>query len=429
MSETPISVQVKTNVDHWLKVLAKWAALALPGAFAFGSKPTDVLCSVIAIAFLAHCVFTRDFSWLRQDWLKLLGLLWVYTVVRAVFAEFPQRGIAEAFAWSRFLLLAASLGTWILVDDAWRHKFMLAVAAVSAFLALDSIFQYVFGVDVFGVPKYYSPDLGVRLTASIGKLYVGATISWIFLPAVLGLYALNYRVASAALAGTCLIATLLSGERMAALVAVAALMLTVPFLRLSRRSLAVMGLVAVVGFGILFALRPQVYDRQVRSMFTMAKNVGTSAYGVIWQRSLRIVAEHPIFGIGMGQFRTECRKPIYGPYDASIERQSLDCIGHPHHIYLEWAVEGGLVALTLFVLGVGALLRRLWRHACATPFNPVFIAAGLTLAIRLFPVSTAPGLMRAWAAIPLWMMMGWAFSFVYTAKSKIFSAPSSAKPT
>lgn len=422
--------RIAIEAEHGLKIIAKWATLLLPIAFAAGSKPSDVVCSIIAITFLAHCITTRNFSWVQQDWLKILALLWVYTLVRGAFAETPIQGILEALAWSRFLLLAAALGTWILIDAAWRHKFMLSVTAVSAFLASDAIFQYIVGVDVFGIP-YVSGDaeLGVRLTASIGKVYVGAALSWMFLPAALGLYALNYRIASAAFAGLCLLAILLTGERMATLAALAAFAFALPLLRLSRRTLTTIALVTIVGVVSLLALRPNLYERQVRSMLAMAQNVGGNAYGIIWKRSLHIASEHPIFGIGMGQFRTECRKPMYGPYDASDRNKSFYCDAHPHHIYLEWMVEGGLVAVSLFALGVGALFRRLLQHMLASPRNLVLIGASLTLAIRLFPFSTSPGLMRAWAAIPLWMLMGWAFSYVYASEPKSAAKPSTTTPT
>jgi O-antigen ligase len=190
--------------------------------------------------------------------------------------------------------------------------------------------------------------------------------------------------------------------------------------------LGTIGLVAILGVVGLFVWRPHVYERQINSTIATAQNIGTSAYGVIWRRSLHIASEHPIFGIGMGQFRTECRKPIYGPYDASNLQTRFYCDAHPHHVYLEWTVEGGLIGLALFVLGIGALFRRFWRHAWATPLNLAFVGACVTLAIRLFPLSTSPGLMRAWSAIPLWMMMGWAFSYVYASENKTNTVPSPA---
>jgi hypothetical protein len=205
-----------TPLDDRLKMVATWATYLLPVAFAVGSRTTDVMCVVIGGIFLAHCITRRDFSWLQQDWLKLLALLWVYTVARALFAELPSQAIPAALAWSRFLLLAAALGTWVLNEEIARHRMLLSVAAVTAFLSSDAIFQYIVGFDVFGIPYFSSnSEIGTRLTASIGKIYVGALISWIFLPAVLGVYGLNQRAASAVLAVICLIATLLSGERMA----------------------------------------------------------------------------------------------------------------------------------------------------------------------------------------------------------------------
>lgn len=69
----------------------------------------------------------------------------------------------------------------------------------------------------------------------------------------------------------------------------------------------------------------------------------------IWQAALAIIVQHPVFGIGIGNFGNHF--PQYVGYDFGVD--------HAHNIFLNVAAERGLPALAAFVLLIGALFKAL----------------------------------------------------------------------
>jgi len=71
-----------------------------------------------------------------------------------------------------------------------------------------------------------------------------------------------------------------------------------------------------------------------------------------WSAGLRMVAEHPLTGVGLGNFKTTV--PSYG--DGSTEREHV-----AHNTYLELAAELGLPGVAAFVALLGCAYRSLER--------------------------------------------------------------------
>lgn len=75
----------------------------------------------------------------------------------------------------------------------------------------------------------------------------------------------------------------------------------------------------------------------------------------IWKKSADIIGDHPVFGVGQGNY-----------YDAYTERMPADSHerklkGHAHNDLINVAVVGGLPAMLLFVAMWAALLISFWR--------------------------------------------------------------------
>jgi O-antigen ligase len=66
----------------------------------------------------------------------------------------------------------------------------------------------------------------------------------------------------------------------------------------------------------------------------------------IWRSGIRIVKDHPVFGIGQGN--TEKVYPAY-----KEERAMEPTVGHMHNNFMQMAVQNGLVGLAAFILWLG----------------------------------------------------------------------------
>jgi O-antigen ligase len=120
-------------------------------------------------------------------------------------------------------------------------------------------------------------------------------------------------------------------------------------------------LVAVVLVGLL--------TPSVRSRFTTELGYHLNADWpggrlFIWERSLEMVADHPITGVGPGNFDHEYRQRL----DPSVA--SNFWYQHAHNDFIEAAARSGIPGLVTFVLLWTALLyslTRQWRQAGEDP--------------------------------------------------------------
>ncbi len=381
---------------------AGYLTALIPVGLAIGNAAAEILLSLVVILFSVNAIKRRDFSWAKQDWVMALLALWLYGCIRSLFTDNPGKTLVDALPWVRFILFAVALESWILIHEKWR-KWLLNVGLVAlSWLAADAIFQYLTGADVFG--RLVTPMH--RLTASYGKPIVGITLAWLFMPFLFGrLDKKQFRLAFA-FGSLTLTAILLSGERMALMFSLMSILLVALLAPHLRKAGVIALLVIAVGMSGLMVMKPSLYDRQVKSTIHVVANLRDSPYGVIWHSALDIIEDHPVFGIGMGNFRLICPDPRYGP-DHTKDMAYSRCASHPHNIYLEWLTEGGGVALFGFVLSMYLVSRRLLAHLAANRNNYLFIALAATFAMRLWPIASTTSFFHGWSAIPFWLVLGW----------------------
>jgi len=73
----------------------------------------------------------------------------------------------------------------------------------------------------------------------------------------------------------------------------------------------------------------------------------------VWERSYQIFQDHPIFGIGFGNFGSEYEKQVKGSW-AKI-------VGHAHNDFLNVLVHAGLVGFSAFLFFWKVLIGQIWR--------------------------------------------------------------------
>jgi O-antigen ligase len=230
------------------------------------------------------------------------------------------------------------------------------------------------------------------------------------MPAMLGLLHERGAIISLLFGGLCFTAILLSGDRMALVFSLLCLALLYPLLGNYRKQ----ALVGLSALALLTAtalhLKPELYDRQVQSTISAIENVSGTHYGIIWTSAMRMIRDYPLFGVGMGNYRVVCPDSRYG-----AERNEATgferCSTHPHNIYIEWLVETGLIGLSGFIVCGILILRRLLKGLLVFRHQPAFLGLLITVAVRLWPLSTSTDFFHAWAAVPFWLVVGWGLSF------------------
>jgi len=399
-----------------LLAIAQWCTFATPLACAVSRFAADVLLVITAVLFLVHAIATRQSDWLKSSWVKIALVLWGYVVLRGFFAEDMLSSLGRGLSWGRFPVFAAALVYWVLHDEKSFHRMIISLSVAVGFMLLDTALQYFAGHDILGyasIPAEGSP----RLTGPFSSPRVGIMLIWMGIP-VLSYWLMDAQgktrkdktvLLGAAFAVGLLSVIFMSGERMALLLTGLSFVIAFFLLPVSKWLMMGIGVISAACVLLLAYTNPGLVQRQMGSTSEVVGEFSGSYYGQIWQSGMAMINDHPAFGVGLRQFRVLCPRADYGPTDNIAVR----CNIHPHNIYLEWAVEAGLLGLSLFLGLISLWLRLAWQHVRELRYHPVFVGLLITLFIRLWPLATTTSFFTAWSAVPMWLMAGWLLAIIH----------------
>jgi putative inorganic carbon (HCO3(-)) transporter len=354
-----------------LALAAIAAAVFVPIVFA---RPILGLCTLVFLSFLESFSSVTPSLSLTKIVGLFLVLGWIGTLATASPAERARRSL-----FTHEPVLAASLvlfAAWAAVSLVWAERpsegasslsrfalnfvlFPIALAAVRVprhVLALFAVF--VAGALVSAVYGMLSPAAaaevatgrlsGVGLNPNqLGQLLVVAIV-------LAGTFATNRRspgvlrlaaLAAAVVAAVGLYMTLSRG----AILGLAVALLVAPFAVGRGRRAGTLVLVAaalLVTVGWFAAFAPEGAAERI----THPEREGGSGREELWRLSWRIVEDHPIRGVGAGNFPVSSIHYLLRPGRTDQDQYIIDTPKVPHNIYLQVLSELGIVGLTLFAV-------------------------------------------------------------------------------
>ena len=159
-------------------------------------------------------------------------------------------------------------------------------------------------------------------------------------------------------AGLLLMFTVLTGERINALLVFCTLGLTLVWLNYQRKKVLALFLSALALMGLLTITRSDyLFKKFTYSLFNGIFDINNSGYIHLWQTGLEMFKTAPITGTGAGMFRFLCQQTVYA--DSFVPR----CDNHPHHYYIQVLAETGLFGFVTFVIMVSSLIYVIWSNA------------------------------------------------------------------
>ena len=268
-------------------------------------------------------------------------------------------------------------------ERAWLAKWVLWVLA---FWTVDSLVQYIFGVDLFGIEM--TPD--GRALGPFENSLRQPTLIALLLPVVLW-FALRRGVFIALLffAAAGFVA-ILGSVRMVLVM----LMLVAAgfYLRLPAWRFKIPAtLIALAIMLTAIALAPTMQERMRRMTDIRELNFTTinhllSQRLVIWDTATNMLQARPLTGVGVGAFAKAYDDHSTRPGD--IFRGGQVKVFHAHQVYMAMAAEAGFPGLIGLLLAIGFCIKWYWsappeRRAQAWPY-------ALALIVYYFPLNTQP---------------------------------------
>ncbi len=282
--------------------------------------------------------------------------LMVWITVSTTWSERPETGVTLV---SWHLAGVVFLVTLTLVSEQ-RHVRWVAVAFVAGALVttLAGLGGTPFGL---GAPYLSSGVLEDRLQGGVAdpnffaSLLVAATaLAGGLVPTARALVVRVGLVAVIAILAVGVVATQSRGGLVGLLAAAACAVLA-----LRGRRLVIVALLGVLlGLtGLMLSTVPEAYER------VTTVDEGGTGRADIWKVALAIARDHPVIGVGIGNFPIHSRRYVdqVGP----LERVDLIAEDYlvAHSFYLELLTETGIVGLGLFAAVVGTGLGACWRAA------------------------------------------------------------------
>lgn len=352
------------------------ALAAAVGALLAGvvlASPIAGLCSLLALSFFEAFTALGGGPSVTKVVGVLLGVAWLAAVALAARAGTRPRGLV-----ARQPALAAALGlftVWVVVSHVWATDLSLASDSVTRFALNFALFPIVLAfvvearhvVALFAVyvaasvasvgyglladPSAGEPTEGRLAGAGInpnelGAVLVVAVIFGVGLGLVRSWHPL-VRVAAftgAAVSTAGLFLTLSRG----ALFGLAVAILVAPLAVGRGRRLAAVVVAAaavfcaVAWFGVLAS-------DDARDRVTNPSAEGGSGRSDLWRVGWRMVEDHPIRGVGAGNFPARSVDYLLRPGSTENDAYIVDTPKEPHNIYLAVLAELGIVGFLLFV--------------------------------------------------------------------------------
>ncbi len=372
----------------------------------FHDVPIAIAASVplILAAPLAYDILVR-----HQKIILTPAMPWLaaYLVIQIV-STITARNTTDALS-SLSTFLGEGIGLYLLITNTIRSTEVLrsvvwVLLLVGAFLGGLSFFQEItqtYNTSYFGFAQTEAAATGVtetglaRLAGPIGEKNRYAQIMLMLIPlAVLQISAERSRwlkVAALGCAALAAIAVALTFSRGAALAAgiIVVAMVALRYIRVSHL-LAAAALVALVLIAV------PAYGERLTSLADLGALLSDEPAGSATDNSLlsratenltalRVFADHPILGVGPGQF-----PDYYRDYADEIGVSVRAADRQAHNLYLGIAAETGILGLTAFLGAVAVTLFQLARaraQALASRPDLAAMAAGFMLALVAYLAS------------------------------------------
>ena len=400
--------------------------LLLPIFLTHGRGLADIDLSALAALFLVRSARFHDWAWVRTTWFRVALAWWAWLVICST-PGIADRGhggwnsFGQAAATIRLPVLAAALECWVLADAGRVRWLRCVLAAVVAYIALQSLGQFATGRNLFGQPRFADGSLTgpyphPRAAAPLSRLLFPVLVPW-----GARLAAGGPRRQAGALGDGALLLMVLMGQRMPLLLTGLGLLVVAAVMPQLRRGLVGVALLLPVLVAAAAVVRPPAFHHLWTVFSGQMEHLPSSPYGLIAARAAAMVEAHPILGLGFDGFRSACADPAYfHDWWGGDGRGAWAgvCVQHPHNHYLQAAVQAGLPGLVLFSSLVVAWIIAVARGAGGSPLQAGLLAA---LVMQEWPIAST----SAFSTLPLggWFFLLLGFGLA-TARHHIATRPS-----
>jgi len=361
---------------------------------------------VLLTAVWVGKLFQGKVKWITPPCFYFLALMLCAFTLSLINTENFGKSLIELSGIFYLCLLYAILNQFITKEKLW-WQVIIVWCAISAVLSISGIAEFcaysffrksTFLLSNFSRFKNTSPFLVTRIVSVFRHPTMFATymhISIIFCSVLLFKYKKQSKLFAFFLVVliSCVIAAFLAKSRVFAGISISLFLIIASISKRSKLiSLLRYGffLCSIAFIGIVFCTTIWWFGPvktkldKTESRFYINFNVTPQFYCIQYNTALRMLASHPIVGIGIGMYnykslnyvnweQAEASYKMYIPEITDSDRVSLSKGRDPHSTYFGWAAETGLIGLLSIIIFFAFLIVELYRKWSMAAIDKKFI--------------------------------------------------------
>lgn len=391
----------------------------IPILLVSGPFLSDLSLVLIDLFFLTYIVTKKKFYFFNDLIFKFFLLFYFLLLLSAIFSNNVSLSLTKTIPYIRFgifFLAISFLFKKSIKVKLYFNQIFKVLILVFIILFIDSIYQFIFYQNIIGIQI----DDTKRISSFFGdELILGSFV----LRTSMILIGISFFLEKKKKYFFCItiisfILIILSGERTAFfLFLIFNIIIFFRFKLLINKYNLLLILIGLL-ISLPFIQSKYSYDRLINmtiQQFVDKQNkiiLFTPTHTALFNTSINIYKDNPIFGSGLKTFRSECNNKKY-------KVSELGCSTHPHNIYLNILSETGIIVFIFFLIFYGYIclyLIKNWSVKFVSNYKSFEFILYLSMFINFFPMAPSGSFFNNWLSIIFYYPIGviiWLNSKIY----------------
>ena len=318
----------------------------IPASLIIGAAVSEFFVSFAALLFLIYTIVYKDWFYYKKKIFIFLIIFFIYIVFVSLISEFPVNSLRSTLFYFRFYLMF--LAIWFLLD---QNKNFPKYFLLSIILPLAACFFYSLG-DIYNSIRFETKVADYRISGLFGTELIQGNYFIRLLILFIGVYALvnnNFKnkFIYYSIFFVSIFIVLVSGERSSIVLLFIFLFLYFIFSEIKIiekfKIFICIIFIIILSLSYLPGLKGRVFDSTKTLIFEEEKiKVFSRGHQEHYESALKMFKKNVITGVGIRNFRLECRKDEYKYIGVN------SCTTHPHNTYVQFLAETGIIGF-LFI--------------------------------------------------------------------------------
>ena len=325
----------------------------IPVSIVLGSTISLINILLIDVSFVFLILKIRNFSFLKNDVIKYLFILYLYLIFNSLISIDIKSGIYRNLGFLRIIILFIAFN-FFFNQKFFIDKLFKIWIVFFTIIVFDVYFEYLNGTNMLGFPDRNGKAVsyGLRIVSFFkDEPIVGGFINSFYL-IIIGFlsnkYYFKYKNSFLLITIILLLAIFLTGERANTIKAFVGIFLFISFFSYISKKIKIIFFTFSILSVLILLFNSEYFKLRYITQIKSSLN-NQSQYFNLYKSGFEVFKNHPLFGVGNKNYRVESCENFNDSEDNDEKYKNYLCTTHPHQIYFELLSEHGVIG-TLIIL-------------------------------------------------------------------------------